>query len=190
MDYEPVEDNTEIAVLIYGVTATILSTLPTYLWHLKFKNSNSLNQVGFKVSAYSSTYFWLPTALLTPLIFLFDNFKFIDYFITAMKISVAGPWGFNLLSLFYLVEFSSNLSTSSIILFGVYNSVLMIYQLVTIPLVQSYAIRKLDFVKIVPENGYDQEPVPVIENQTYATDYSEADPATWYDFDNWSEDEH
>ena len=126
MNLVPLDINTDVAVLTYGVTAMILSLLPTYLWHSTFKNNELLNQVGFKVSAYSSFYFWLPAALLTPFFFLVHNLKFFDYYTTAMKISLMGPWGFNLLSLYYLIRFSTTSLTSKV-LFGVYNSVLMVF---------------------------------------------------------------
>ena len=99
---EPFGLNTDIAVLTYGGTALALTIVPTYLWHTVFKNDAELNQVGFKVSAYSSFYFWLPVAILTPFYFLIHSIDFFDYFLTAMKLSAIGPWIFGLLSLYYL----------------------------------------------------------------------------------------
>ena len=136
MNLVPLDISTEVAVLTYGATASVLSLLPTYLWHSTFKSNENLNQVGFKVSAYASFYFWLPSALLTPFYFLVRNLKFFDYYITATKISLIAPWGFNLLSLYYLAKFSSS-TLPSTVLFGVYNAIVMVFQLIMIPLLQT-----------------------------------------------------
>ena len=136
MNLVPLDISTDVAVLTYGATASVLSLLPTYLWHSTFKSNENLNQVGFKVSAYASFYFWLPSALLTPFYFLVRNLKFFDYYITATKISLIAPWGFNLLSLYYLAKFSSS-TLPSTILFGVYNAIVMVFQLIMIPLLQT-----------------------------------------------------
>ncbi len=155
MNFVPLDISTDVAVLTYGATATVLSILPTYLWHSTFKSNENLNQVGFKVSAYSSFYFWLPSALLTPFFFLVRNFKFFDYYIKAMKISVIAPWGFNLLSLYYLLKFSSS-NLRSTVLFGVYNAVLMVFQLIMIPLLQTQTTIKQNYIKEIPEQGSDE----------------------------------
>ncbi len=117
---------TDLTVLTYGSTAVVLTLLPTYLWHHVFSTNTNLNQVGFKVSAYSSFFSWLPAALVAPFFFLFRNLKFYNYFLQAMKVSYLGPWGYNLLSLYYLIGFSTG-SSQNTVLFGIYNVCLMVF---------------------------------------------------------------
>ena len=129
----PLDFSTDIAIFSYGLTALLLSVLPTYLWHTVFKSDVKLNQVGFKVAAYSSSYLWLPVALLTPFYFLVHNLDFFEYYLSAMKFSIVAPWGFGLLSLYYLVQFSTG-SVLNTVLFGVYNFSVMAYQFYLIPI--------------------------------------------------------
>ena len=61
----------------------------------------------------------------------------------------------------------------------------MAYQFYLIPSLTKDVSKTVKSKEVIKKQGIDDDPIPSIDNTTYATEYSDADPSTWPDYDNW-----
>ena len=94
------------SVMIYTGASVATAFIPTLMWNTIFKDSESLNQVGYRFAAYSSFYTWLPAALVSTFHLVKQSRQINEMLISSVKLSLFGPWLFNAVSVYYLLNFS------------------------------------------------------------------------------------
>ncbi len=136
------------------------STVPIYLWHNVFKTDSDLNQIGYKVAAYSSTYIWAPTAFLSFINLFSQNLSLNSILLSSYRFTIAGPWLYNLLACYYLLGWSTSTNKSLEYAFYVYSVLAIIFQATVLPKVMSWGQQAMNFV--VPPMGVDSEEPPIL----------------------------
>ena len=170
-------DGLKNMVNFYGFLSIMSASFTPLLWTMYMQNTTTLNTTGYKVGAYINLFSWGPYASAILLFWLSgSNEIFVDWLVSTMKFSVAGPWFFNFYAIYVIFKTgftadSGTIQTAAAFSYVFYSTISMWAQFTVAPFVIEYSHRdahlEANSYRDYEEPMQDEKDAPVMADDSY-----------------------
>ena len=168
------------SVLAYSGLSLVSAFLPITLWNLVFRHNEATFKGGYKFAAYGAFYTWAPVAIQS-VVHMFYQTKDVDFWLMNFaKLSTFGPWLFNFVALFMLMNSSVDVLSVPFVLFTIWVGTQASVQLLSHRELKAWKRRGNIFY--VPPQGWDIDVIPKnFDDKSYLDDLYVPEPTKPYE---------